>query len=102
MSYEQNIVFLWFALTALTSLRHRSLLTAHRSLSQLPRCNPFRSNIRLQRIGNHYTSIGLLVVLDDRNPGSSHRQAAAVQSVHEFCLILALRTIADICPPRLV
>src|SRR5208337_54171 len=84
----------------------RNLLSRrrHRSdpPSKLPPRNSFRSNVSPQRLGNYHASIGLLVVLHNRNPGAAHGQPAAVQRMQEFRLVLAFRAIADVGPPRLV
>ena len=42
------------------------------------------AEIGLQRLRDHDAAIGLLVILDDRDPGPSHGQAAAVQRMDEL------------------
>src|ERR1700723_2926518 len=46
--------------------------------------NHLDAQIRPQRFGNDDAAVGLLVIFDDRDPGASHRQAAAVQRVDVF------------------
>ena len=70
--------------------------------SKLSGRDPFRSNIRPQRFRNHYAAVGLLVILDDRNPGAAYGQPTAVQRVHEFGLVLTLGSIANVGAPRLI
>src|SRR5438067_907590 len=53
-----------------------------------------------QSLGHHHTPIGLLVVLDDREPRPPHRQSAAIQRVDEFRLALA-RFALDLRAARL-
>src|SRR5271156_1155675 len=67
----------------------------------LPGRNAIRPHIPLQRFRNAYAAVGLLIVLQDRYPSPPYRQRAAVQRMYKFRLALALRTIADIRPPRL-
>src|ERR1700757_5184400 len=64
--------------------------------------NPLRPNVGPQRLGDHNAAVSLLVVLDDRHPSPADSQAASVQSVNELRFVLALWTIADIRPPRLI
>jgi hypothetical protein len=61
-----------------------------------------RSNIGPQNLRNHHTSIGLLIILNDRDPGAANGESAAVQSMYEFGLIFPFRAIPDVRPPRLV
>src|SRR5216684_9069411 len=49
--------------------------------SSLPPPDDLDAHIWLQRLGHHHASVGLLVVLDDSQPGSPYRQAAAIQRV---------------------
>src|SRR5271166_586774 len=65
------------------------------------RGNAVSPHIRLQRFRNTYAAVGLLIVLDDRNPCASNRQPAAVQRMQKLRLALALRTVANIRPPCL-
>src|SRR5260370_22417764 len=60
-----------------------------------------RAHVGLQRLRNAHAAVGLLIVLQDRNPCAPYRQGAAVQRVQEFSLAPSLGTIADIRPPCL-
>src|SRR6266702_3391274 len=57
--------------------------------------------LRPPRLRDHHGPIRLLIILRDRKPRPPDSQAAAVQSMHKFSLILALRPIANVRPPRL-
>src|ERR1700694_2744319 len=59
------------------------------------------AHVRLQHFRNAHAAVGLLIVLPDGNPSTTYRQRAAVQRVQKFSLVLYLRTVADIRPPRL-
>src|SRR5205823_12750382 len=59
------------------------------------------AHVRPQRLRDHHGPIRLLIILQDRKPRPPDSQAAAVQSMHKFSLILALRPIANVRPPRL-
>src|SRR6266851_874649 len=59
------------------------------------------AHVRLQRLRNAHAAVGLLIVLQNRNPSTSYRQRAAIQRVQEFSLAFALGTIPDIRPPCL-
>src|ERR1700674_1624782 len=59
------------------------------------------AHIRLQRLRNAHAAVGLLIVLQNRNPSTSYRQCAAIQRVQKFSLALSLGTVADIRPPCL-
>src|SRR6516162_6647048 len=69
---------------------------------ELSWCDPLGPNIRPQGLRNHHTSIGLLIILDNRDPRAANGESAAVQRVHIFRLVLALGPEPDIRPPRLV
>src|SRR4051812_867428 len=62
--------------------------------------NAIGLQIRLQSFRNENASVGLLVILDDRYPGSADSQAATVDRVEEVCLRLAA-LISDLCSPCL-
>ena len=51
---------------------------------------------RAQRRRDHHRAVLLLVVLEDRDQGAAHRQAGAVQRVHELGLAGALRPVLDV------
>src|ERR1700741_3768262 len=68
---------------------------------KLLRRNPPNSHIWPKRLGNHYAAVRLLIVLDDRNPGPSDRETAAVQCMHELAFSLAFGTETDVGAPRL-
>src|SRR5579871_2965411 len=96
MSDERNLLLR----QAGASITYRSRLNAHRS--QLPWRDPLRTNIRPQCLRNDHSSIRLLIILNDRDPGAPNGQRAAVQGVDELGLVLAFRPISNVRPPRLV
>src|SRR5258708_38445130 len=59
------------------------------------------AHVRLQRLRNAHAAVGMLIVLQNGNPGTSYRQRAAIQRVKKFSLVLSLGTVADIRPPCL-
>src|SRR5208337_1312118 len=65
------------------------------------RGNAVSPHIRLQCFRNTHAAVSLLIVLDDRNPCASYRQAAAIQCMQKLRLALALWTITNIRSPRL-
>src|SRR5579864_2787385 len=64
--------------------------------------NALSPHVRPQGFRNHDAPIRLLVILQNRHPCPAHCQSAPIQSMHQFCLVLALRPVADVRPPRLV
>src|SRR5581483_5284869 len=50
---------------------------------------------------DEHGAIGLLVILENGQPGAAHGEGAAIQSMNEFRLRLALGAVADIGAPRL-
>src|SRR5437660_12769736 len=59
------------------------------------------AHVRPQRLRDHHGPIRLLIILQDRKPCPPDSQAATVQSMHKVSLSLALRSVANIRPPRL-
>ena len=59
-------------------------------------------NHRAQHLGDDYRSVGLLVVLQDRDQGSADGDGGAVERVEELGAFLAFRFVADLQPPGLV
>src|SRR5262245_31143681 len=57
--------------------------------------------IGLQRLRHADRSVGLLVVLENGDQSPSHRDARAVQRVHEAGLLFALRPVARVHAPGL-
>src|SRR5215467_7240307 len=47
------------------------------------------THIRPQSFRNNHAAVGLLVVFQDRQPGTADGQAAAVERVHELRLLAA-------------
>src|SRR5690606_2672274 len=54
-----------------------------------------------EHFGDHDRTILLLVVFENRNQGSPHRKAGAIEGVHELGLGAWFRTIADVGASRL-
>src|ERR1700756_4401521 len=64
--------------------------------------DPFQpAHIRAQCLRNQHRSIGLLIVLNKREPRSPYSQSAAVQRVHKLALAFAGWLVADIRAARL-
>src|ERR1017187_10705345 len=63
---------------------------------ELLRCDASAADVRPQYFGNKHAAVGLLIVLDDRNPCASNRQPAAIERVHQLRLLAAVRAIADV------
>src|ERR1039457_635434 len=68
---------------------------------ELLRCDAIAADVRPQYFGNEHAAVGLLIVLDDRNPCPSDRQAAAIERVHQLRFLAAFRTITDVRASRL-
>src|ERR1700749_1533259 len=68
---------------------------------ELLRDNFVCSHIRPQYLWNKHTSIGLLIILNNRQPRASNGESAAVKGVHELGLVLPFRAVTDVRPPRL-
>src|ERR1019366_8651016 len=66
-------------------------------------CDPLQpAHVRPESLWNFDRPIGLLVVLDNRQPRAPHSQAPAVDGVNKLDFTLrAARPVADIGPPRL-
>src|SRR5713226_3474704 len=77
------------------------MLTATICFSQSSRHDPVCSHIGTQNLWNQYATVGLLVVFEHRQPGASHGQAAAIQSVHELRLPFTFPAEANVGPARL-
>src|SRR5271165_2305165 len=68
---------------------------------KLSRGNAIGTDVKTQRFGNDHAAIRLLIILDDRNPGASDGEAAAIQGMHEFALSRAFRAITNVGTPSL-
>src|SRR5579872_880676 len=66
----------------------------------LPRGDAIGAHKRLKCLWNQYATVLLLVVLHDRYPSASYRQAAAVEGMRELGFTLS-RPHPNGCPPRL-
>src|ERR1700761_6321316 len=73
-----------------------------RANSELLRGDPVRSHIRTQRFRYRHAAIGLLGILQDRQPGATDRQPAPIQRVHILTLLAAFGAIANIRAPSLI
>ncbi len=51
---------------------------------KLPGRNSLHAHIRPQRLRHHDAAVGLLVILQNRQPSAPNGQSAAVQGMHEF------------------
>src|SRR3954466_15582564 len=71
------------------------------ALMQLSRQDAFGPHVWLQRFRDKYAAIGLLVILQNRQPRPANRQTTPVQGVDEFRLALAIRPVANACSARL-
>src|SRR6185437_13449371 len=65
-------------------------------------CQPFFSpHVPANRLGDGDRTVGLLVVLENRDPGAPDGQAAAVDGVRQTALALAAGAEPNVGPPRL-
>ena len=62
---------------------------------ELLRCDSLCSDIRPQGFGDQHAAVGLLIVLDDGDPGASDGQAAAVEGVNKLGFIFSLGAPGD-------
>src|SRR5512143_1053889 len=69
--------------------------------SELFRRDLVSAHIGLQRGRNQNAPVRLLIVLEHRQPGTSHGKTAAIECVDEFGLSFALIAKPDIRAPRL-
>lgn len=44
----------------------------------VPEHDAVRAHVRPQRLRNHHTAVGLLIILDERHPSATHRQGTAI------------------------
>src|ERR1035438_3379766 len=68
---------------------------------ELLRCDAIAAKVGPQDFRNEHAAIGLLIVLDDRNPRPSDCQPAAIERVHQLRFLAAFRAITDVRASRL-
>src|SRR5882762_983384 len=90
-----------FAMSSLICAFPRPLRAKTRALELLRR-NPLRADVSLQNFRDNHAAIRLLIVLDDRDPCTTHCQAAAVQGMDELRFVLSIWPVANVGPPCLI
>ena len=77
----------------------RDWISAVGAALELSRRNPVRAHVRPQRFGNHHAAVGLLVVLQDGQPGAPDRQAAAAKAAKAKGISGLVRRLYELIDP---